>query len=121
MVPVPVDLWLDGWAHEFPNENRSEGVFENCTNVRHLKTGESGKFGVKATKKIGRSWSSMMSKSDLCEMEISFCENSMRTLHEIYKAMKKDGFDSELRNLLFVIIGRAHRTSEYLWTSPAKP
>ena len=36
----------------------------------------------------------------------------MRTLHEIYKAMKKDGFDSELRNLLFVIIGRAHRTAD---------
>ena len=76
-----------------------------------LKTFLSGKFGVKASKKIGRSWSSMMSKSDLCEMAISFCENSMRTLHEIYKAMKKDGFDSELRNLLFVIIGRAHRTT----------
>ena len=79
--------------------------------MRHLETVKSGKFGVKATKKIGRSWSSMMSKSDLCEMAISFCENSMRTLHEIYKAMKKEGFDSELRNLLFVMIGRAHRTS----------
>ena len=83
------------------------GVFQNCTNVKHSKTVVSGKFGVKATKKIGRSWSSMMSKSDLCEMAISFCENSMRTLHEIYKAMKKEGFDSELRNLLFVIVGRA--------------
>ena len=81
------------------------------SNVPFLKTFLSGKFGVKASKKIGRSWSSMMSKSDLCEMAISFCENSMRTLHEIYKAMKKDGFDSELRNLLFVIIGRAHRTA----------
>ena len=52
-----------------------------------------------------------LSKSELCEMAISFCENSMRTLHEIYKAMKKEGFDSELRNLLFVIIGRAHWTN----------
>ena len=102
---------VDG-PHELRYENRSEWVFQNCTNVRHWKPVESGKFGVKATKKIGRSWSSMMSKSDLCEMAISFCENSMRTLHEIYKAMKKEGFDSELRNLLFVIIGRAHRTSK---------
>ena len=40
----------------------------------------------------------------------------MRTLHEIYKAMKKEGFDSELRNLLFVIVGRAQHTTSQLFT-----